>query len=249
MTSYSANLGFLFAEFPLPQAIAEAHAAGFAAVELHWPYEVPAADVKTALDQSALPLISLNTRKGAHNGLCAQTELITEARASIDEAFAYGAIIGAHAVHVMAGIASGAAAEACFINNLIYACDFAKNRQMMVMIEAINQQDAPGYFLQDTDHVAQIINKVGRGELRMMFDCYHVVKSGGDILAEFDRHQPLIGHVQFAGTPDRGAPDTGTSDYKALFAALKKRGWTQPLGAEYKPRGATHDSLSWMRYL
>ena len=42
--SFSANLGFLWADRPLPDAIRAAKAAGFDAVECHWPYDLPAAD-------------------------------------------------------------------------------------------------------------------------------------------------------------------------------------------------------------
>ena len=37
---YSANLGFLWTELSLPDAIRAAKAAGFDAVECHWPYNV-----------------------------------------------------------------------------------------------------------------------------------------------------------------------------------------------------------------
>jgi hydroxypyruvate isomerase len=36
---FSANLGFLWAELELPDAILAAKAAGFDAVECHWPYD------------------------------------------------------------------------------------------------------------------------------------------------------------------------------------------------------------------
>ncbi|MEN8934506.1 MAG: isomerase, partial [Planktotalea arctica] len=35
---FSANLGFLWSELSLPDAIRAAKAAGFDAVECHWPY-------------------------------------------------------------------------------------------------------------------------------------------------------------------------------------------------------------------
>ncbi|MEM9761806.1 MAG: isomerase, partial [Pseudomonadota bacterium] len=35
----SANLGFLWTELPLPDAVRAAAAAGFEAVELQWPYD------------------------------------------------------------------------------------------------------------------------------------------------------------------------------------------------------------------
>ena len=52
MTKFSANLGFLWTELELPKAIVAAHDAGFEAVECHFPYDVPAADVRRAADGS-----------------------------------------------------------------------------------------------------------------------------------------------------------------------------------------------------
>ena len=42
MRRFSANLGFLFMHLPLMERIGAAAAAGFTAVEMHWPYDVPA---------------------------------------------------------------------------------------------------------------------------------------------------------------------------------------------------------------
>ncbi|MCU0790685.1 MAG: isomerase, partial [Nitratireductor sp.] len=46
---FSANLGFLWADRPLPEAIRAAKAAGFDAVECHWPYDTPVEVVNSAL--------------------------------------------------------------------------------------------------------------------------------------------------------------------------------------------------------
>ena len=46
MPRFSANLGFLFTEHPEIERIAAAAAAGFKAVEMHWPYQVPAAEMQ-----------------------------------------------------------------------------------------------------------------------------------------------------------------------------------------------------------
>ncbi len=61
---FSANLGFLYTDRPLPDAIRAAHGAGFAAVECHWPYDTPAADTLAALQDTGLPMLGLNTRRG-----------------------------------------------------------------------------------------------------------------------------------------------------------------------------------------
>jgi hydroxypyruvate isomerase len=87
---FSANLGFLWADRPLPEAIRAAKAAGFDAVECHWPYGVPAAEVKAALDETGLQMLGLNTSRGdvaaGENGLSALPGREADARAAIDEA-------------------------------------------------------------------------------------------------------------------------------------------------------------------
>lgn len=126
MTRFSANLGFLWTDRALPDAIRAAHAAGFDAVECHWPYDIAADDVAAALAETGLPMLGLNTRRGdvaaGENGLAALPGRVDEARAAIDEALAYADAIGAGAVHVMAGKAEGPEARAVFAQNLHYAC-------------------------------------------------------------------------------------------------------------------------------
>jgi hydroxypyruvate isomerase len=58
---------------------------------------------------------------------------------------------------------------------------------------------------------------------------------------------PIIGHIQFASVPDRGPPGQGEINYAHIFAALAQLGWARPLGAEYRPKGATDDSLGWLK--
>jgi 2-dehydrotetronate isomerase len=92
---FSANLGFLWTDRPLPEAIRAAKAAGFDAVECHWPYDIPAAEVAAALTETGLPMLGLNARRGntaiGENGLAALPGREAEARAAIDEAVAYAA--------------------------------------------------------------------------------------------------------------------------------------------------------------
>ncbi len=88
MPRFSANLGFLFADRPLPDAVRAAKAAGFDAVELHWPYETPVGALKAALEETGLPLLSLNTDKGGDGafGLSALAGEEATARAAVEPA-------------------------------------------------------------------------------------------------------------------------------------------------------------------
>lgn len=253
MTRFSANLGFLWTDRPLPDAIRAAKLAGFDAVECHWPYDIDPAYVMAALQETGLPILGLNTRRGdvagGENGLSALPGRETEARDAIDEALDYAARIGAPKVHVMAGFAEGVDARETFTQNLHYACTQAAIRNQSILIEPLNRFDAPGYFLNTTALAAEIIADIAAPNLALMFDCYHVGRTEGDVIGHLHALFPIIGHIQFAAVPDRGAPDHGDLDYGPVFAGIAALGWTQPLGAEYKPGGPTDETLGWMKTL
>lgn len=245
---FSANLGFLWADLPLPKAIEAAKAAGFHAVECHWPYDTPAEDTARALRDTGLRMLGINTLRGkpGENGLAALPGREDEAQAAIDQALAYASAIGAGMVHVMAGFAEGAEAERSYLSNLSHAARKAADLGITILIEPLNRHDAPGYFLRTTDQARAIIAKVGQPNLKLMFDCYHIGRTEGDIITRFNDLRAIIGHVQFASVPDRGPPDHGELDYKTIFAGISDAGWDAPLGAEYRPKGATEESLGWL---
>lgn len=245
---FSANLGFLWTDLPLPAAIRAAKAAGFHAVECHWPYATPAVEVRAALDETGLDMLGLNTRRGepGENGLAALPGRESDARAVIEEALDYAILTRTPNIHVMAGFAAGPDAHATFIENLRFAAAMAQPHGLTILIEPLNRHDAPGYFLTTTDQARDIISEVAAKNLRLMFDCYHVQRTEGDVTHRLSDLLPIIGHIQFASVPDRGPPDQGELDYAHVFRVISELGYTSPLGAEYKPKGRTESSLKWM---
>ncbi|WP_439122164.1 hydroxypyruvate isomerase family protein [Marivita sp.] len=247
---FSANLGFLWIDRPLPDAIRAAHAADFDAVECHWPYDYSTDDVNAALQETGLRMLGLNTRRGdtqaGENGVAALPGRQSDARQAINEAVAYASAIGTGNVHVMAGFSSGEVAREIYVENLRYACDTAAAHGITILIEPLNRHDAPGYFLQTTDQAVAIIDNVGATNLRMMFDCYHVQRTEGDVTTRLKSVQSYVGHIQFASVPDRGTPDHGELDFDYVFAAIDDLGWDAPLGAEYKSERPTDETLTWL---
>lgn len=241
---FSANLGFLWTELPLPAAIRAAARAGFGAVECHWPYAVPAEDVVQAMAETGLPMLGLNTAKGETFGLSALPGQQAAARAAIDQAVAYARAVNCRAIHVMAGKAEGPAADAAFAANLRYAAALAPEKT--ILIEPLNPRDVPGYYLGTTTKARAIIEALALPNLAIMFDCYHVQISEGDLTRRLADLLPLIGHVQIAAVPSRAEPDSGEVDYRHILGHLAGLGWTLPVGAEYRPAGTTEQGLGWM---
>src|SRR5690606_4153158 len=108
MPKFSANLGFLWPDRPLLERVDAAARAGFRAIELHWPYEVPAAEMKAACERSGLTLLGLSTVVGGawrgDFGVAAGPGREAEFQAAVDQSIAYCRESGARAIHCMAGV-------------------------------------------------------------------------------------------------------------------------------------------------
>ncbi|MFZ9131644.1 MAG: hydroxypyruvate isomerase family protein [Gemmobacter sp.] len=253
---FSANLGFLYLDLPLIERIGQAARDGFDAVECHFPYDVPAAEMRAALRDAAIPMIAINTPPGdparGDFGLAALPGRAAEARGAILRALDYAAEIGARFVHVMAGKSGGGrAAEAVLRENLRLAADEAAARGLGVLIEPINRRDVPGYHYASLEGAARTIGAVGGAvgapNLHLMFDCYHVQIMQGDLITALGRHLGRIGHVQIAAVPDRGEPGRGEVDLAEVLAALARMGGAGHGGAESRPRsGRTAEGLGWL---
>jgi len=253
MPRFAANLAYLFTERPLIERFAAAAAAGFKAVELQFPYDHAPSVIRAEIERHGLTQLGVNTAVGSRDGdsgLAAVPGRERDWDVVFKQALEYAVAIGGSAIHCMAGKVppeQRPAAEKTFIANLTRAADAAGDQNITLLIEPLNPRDRPNYFLSRVEQAADVIAKVGRPNVKIQFDFYHVQIIGGDLITRFEKHQPLVGHVQIAAVPSRAEPDEGEINYPGIFAALDRLGWSGFVGCEYKPRARTEDGLGWAR--
>jgi hydroxypyruvate isomerase len=250
MPRFAANLGHLFTERPLLDRFGAAAAAGFTAVELQFPYDIAPSVVKAELERHGLTQLGVNTPPCPEFGLAALPGRERDFDAAFTRALDYVVAIGGSAIHCMAGVVSPEqrpAAERAFIANLTRAAAAAAKSNITLLIEPINQRDRPSYYLSHVDHAADLVGKIGAPNVRVQFDFYHIQISDGDLIKHFEKHQPVVGHVQIAAAPSRHEPDEGEINYPYVFEALERLGYKGWVGCEYKPRTRTEDGLGWAK--
>src|SRR5207244_3751342 len=164
MPRFAANLAYLFTERPFMERFGAAAAAGFEAVELQFPYEHAPSQVKAELDRHRLTMLGLNTAPGRTDagefGLAAVPGREAQFDSLFRQALDYAVAIGGRQIHCLAGKVppeQRPAAEATFIRNLARAALAAREKGITVLIEPINARDRPDYFLNRTEHAADII--------------------------------------------------------------------------------------------
>jgi hydroxypyruvate isomerase len=250
MPKFSANLGFLWPDRPLIERIDAAAKAGFRAIELHWPYDVPAEHVRDRCADLGLRVLGINTPLGdvanGDFGLGALPGRESDFEKGFAQSLDWGRQAGAAAIHVMAGVVapeSRPKGRETLVANLRRAAAAAPD--MTLLLEGINQRDKPGYFYSTIRDKAEIIAEVGAPNIKIMFDVYHVGISEGDIFRKLDHYLPLIGHVQIAAVPSRAEPDEGEIAYANVLREIDRLGYAGWVGCEYKPRGDTDAGLGW----
>lgn len=250
MINLSANLGFMWPDRPLLERIKAAGQAGFKAIELHWPYDVPATETRAACAAAEVSLLGINTAVGdvakGEFGLAALPGREAEFEQVFTQSLAYCVGSGATSIHAMAGVIDDTPESAAtLVSNLRRVASSASAAGISVLLEAINPRDKAGYFYHRVERAAEIIDEVGSPNVKLMFDAYHVGVGQGDIIRRLEKLLPLIGHIQIAAVPSRAEPDEGEVNYPAIFDAIEAVGYAGWVGCEYRPRGDTDAGLSW----
>ena len=247
MPKFCANLTWLFTELPFLERFEAAKAAGFDAVEVLSPYDVNAQDIVKELAKHDLQMALINcpppNYTGGEQGFAAVPGLEARFRTDFKRALRYAQTLGAQHLHIMSGVAEGAAAKETFIGNLRWAA--AEAPEQSLTIEPINNDTIPGYFLNDFDLGREIVTLIDAPNLRLQFDAFHAAKITGDVLGTWDKMRDITTHVQVAQMPDRSEPDKGQIDYPAFFAGLDAQGYAGWVAGEYKPRTTTVAGVGW----
>lgn len=248
MPRFAANLTFLFTELPFMERFAAARAAGFDAVEVLFPYDFPAQEMRARLAANDLAFVLLNTPPpnwaGGERGFAAVPGLEERFRRDFDRCLRFAEVLKPRHIHVMAGRASGPLARDTYLRNLAWAAARAPGQSLT--IEPINPGDMPGYFLDDFALAARILDEVGAPNLSLQFDAYHAQTMTDDAMEAWRRWGARARHVQVAGAPGRHEPAGGAIDYPAFFARLDAEGYAGFVSAEYVPRAGTAEGLGWL---
>lgn len=253
---FAANLGFLFTEVPFAERFALAAECGFCGVEFMSPYESDPDELAERLHEHRLEPVLFNLPAGdwasGERGIACLPDRVEEFRAGVDLALRYAGRLGCTRLNCIAGLAPAGVDDnelgATLVANLRHAAPRCAQAGVRLFVEAINSRiDMPGFWLDTPAKALALIAEVGEPNLGLQFDVYHAQVMGGDALRELDACLPQVGHIQIADSPGRHQPGSGEIAWKELFRLLAERGYRGWIGCEYRPTGATADSLGWMR--
>ena len=108
-----------------------------------------------------------------------------------------------------------------------------------------------GYFLYYVRDGAELIDRVGSPNVKLLFDIYHVQIMEGNLIENIRSNIDRIGHFHVGDVPGRHEPGTGEINYRNVFKAIYELGdrFKGSAALEYSPLDSLEEDLAAMRKL
>jgi hydroxypyruvate isomerase len=252
---FAANLSLLWDGLPLSERFERASRAGFGAAELWWPGAAQAGQLPALTARWNLRLVLLNFDSGdmaaGDRGLAGDPSRRDELRANVPRALAIARACGCPRLNLLLGLRQQRYSldeqMECARDNVAWAAGLAGQAGCEVMIEATNPVDHGPVLLTTTAAAAAFIASVGRPNVRLQYDVYHMQRTEGDLVTTMDAYWDLISHIQIADVPGRHEPGTGEINYPFVLNHIAGQGYQGAIGLEYSPStGRPEDSFAWL---
>ncbi|WP_026604292.1 hydroxypyruvate isomerase family protein [Methylomonas sp. 11b] len=255
MLRFTANLSLLFTELPLPERFQAAKQCGFDAVEIQFPYSLPAEQICDILDQQDLQLVLFNvdadTLLQGGEGLAAVPEKRDQFKAAVEQTLTYTERLKPYVINVLPGRCLDPQRlgeyQTTLLENLAYAASAFADLGIKIVFEAVNSYDMPGFIFDTSQKMLDALKQIDHPNLFIQYDIYHMSRMGEDCAGFLRQHLDKIGHIQFADCPGRAQPGTGAVDFDSLFNIIATSDYQGWVGAEYRPTAGTVASLPWLK--
>jgi hydroxypyruvate isomerase len=249
------NVSILFKEAPFLERFRRAADAGFSAVEFWWPLGEDLGEVEAAIKDANLTVALFNFYAGdmaaGDRGLLSDPARQESFRENVPVALELAQRLGCLRLNALVGqeLPGMSREEQLELarENVGWAAGRAAEYGVEVLVEPVNTFENGEYLLYRTDDGVRFVQSIGKGNVRLQHDFYHMQRMEGNLSVTLRRHIGEIAHVQVADSPGRGEPGTGEIHYPYVFGVLEELGFDGYVGLEYSPTTErTEESFAWI---
>jgi hydroxypyruvate isomerase len=141
------------------------------------------------------------------------------------------------------------AQHAACVETLKRAADLAAQQNVTLLLENIDAEENPKYFLTSVAEGFEIIREVGHPHVKFLYDFFHEQISEGNLIKKLEQNIDLVGLVHIADVPGRHEPGTGEINYANIFRKLADLKYDRYAAMEFEPSGDTVATLRAARQL
>ena len=121
------------------------------------------------------------------------------------------------------------------IQGLRKAGDLAKEQGVYLVLEALNQVEAPTISIKTAVAAFDVVEAAAHPNVRVDFDIYHLQMSEGNIInnLKLGLQKGLIRLVQIGDVPGRLEPGTGETNYHNIYKVLREMKYAGYVDSEH----------------
>ncbi len=134
------------------------------------------------------------------------------------------------------GLARGEMHANC-VETLKRGGEIAAENNIELLIENIDPEENPKYFLTASAEGFEIVRSVANPHVKFLYDFFHEQIAQGNLIAKLEKNIEFVGLLHVADVPGRHEPGTGEINYPNIFRKLGELGYTRYVAMEFKPTG------------
>jgi hydroxypyruvate isomerase len=143
--------------------------------------------------------------------------------------------------NVVPGLTRDAQHQSC-IDSLKRAAEIIDGKQIdgqpvRLLLECIDPEENPHYFLQSAAEGIEIIRAVNHPQVQFLYDIFHEQIAEGNLIEKLDKHIDVIGLIHVADVPGRHQPGTGEINYANIYRKLAELKYRHNVAMEFRPAG------------
>jgi hydroxypyruvate isomerase len=249
----SVMLWTVYRQLPFEQRLEKVAEAGYHAVELVHEYEKWSDDDFRRANARKRSLgISFDATAGVGKGIAdpgGQNGFL----ADLTSFMAVADKLECPAIIVLSGnrlenLSHQAQHDAC-VEALRRAADLVSAKKITLLLENIDPEENPRYFLTSVAEGFEIVRKVDHPNVKFLYDFYHEQIAEGNLIEKLEKNIDLVGLVHIADVPGRHQPGTGEINYGNIFRKMAALKYGHYAAMEFEPAGDTGESLRAAREL
>lgn len=132
---------------------------------------------------------------------------------------------------------SPAEMQANCVETLKRGGDIAAKENIELLVENIDPEENPKYFLTTSAEGFEIVRLVGSPHVKFLYDFFHEQIAAGNLISKLEKNIDLVGLVHVADVPGRHHPGTGEINYGSIFRKLAELRYSRYVAMEFKPLG------------
>ncbi len=148
--------------------------------------------------------------------------------------------------NVVQGLSPQAQHDSC-VEGLKRAADLVDAKGITLLLENIDLEENPHYYLWSVPEAFKIIEEVDHPNVKFLYDFYHAQISGGNLITNLQKNAEKVGLIHIADVPGRHEPGTGEIDYVNIYKKLGGLNYNRYVAMEFHPSGDPVKILSHAR--